>query len=120
MTEENTTPAPEAAPAAPEAAPAAVEAPKLGVQETKDVLVAVNELALFVAQRAKDGLGVDDAMALVQKVMGDEEFKLVMMKAAIAVKNLPAELKDLDIAEGVELAQLQLTYLPKLVQALKK
>lgn len=125
MSEEQATPAPaEAAapteaPTAPAVAAASAE-PALGIQEVKDVLVALNEVGIFLASRLKDGAGVDDVVALVTKLSTDDEFKLIIAAAVAAMKHVPAELKDLDLVEGVELAQLQLSYLPKIIAAAKK
>ena len=57
-----------------------VEAGFLGIKELKEALVGVNELAIFIAMRLKDGIGLDDAMAIWSKLSSDEEFKQKMGK----------------------------------------
>lgn len=92
----------------------------LGVKELKEALVAVNELAIFLAERMKDGAGVDDAMALYSKLASDEAFKAKMMAAYDGIAMVPAEIKDITLPEGIELAMLQVQYVPGLLAALKK
>jgi hypothetical protein len=97
-----------------------VNVEKVGIKETKEAVVALNEISLFVASRLKDGVGLDDATALFAKVTGDEEFQKLVAAAYENYKAIPAEVKDVDVLEGVELGMLQLGYLPKFVEALKK
>lgn len=91
-----------------------------GIKETKEVMVAANEMALFIVGRLKDGIGVDDAVAAYQKLTQDAEFKKIVMEAHDGMSTIGGEVKDLDIAEGLELAMLQLSYIPKYVDVVKK
>jgi hypothetical protein len=75
----------------------------VGDKETKDVLLAGLAIAKFVVQRAKDGIGIDDAEALVAKIMTDTEFKQVLTDAVTNIQQVPAELKDLDTGEILDL-----------------
>jgi hypothetical protein len=93
---------------------------QVGIKETKEALVGVNELALFLASRLKDGVGHDDATAVFAKVTADEEFKSLMHAAYDNFKAIPAEVQDADVTETVELIVLQASYVPKFVAALKK
>jgi hypothetical protein len=93
---------------------------KQGIKETQEAIVAANEIGLFVVSRVKDGLGVDDAAALVNKILKDEAFREVVHKAVENAGAIPAEVKDLDAMEGVALGTLQLSYVPKFIEALKK
>ena len=86
-----------------------------GVKETKEVLVAANEVALALVVASKDGLDLSDGLALV----GNAKVKEALMVAADSISKVPAEVKDLDLGEGLELAQVQLAYVPKYVEALK-
>lgn len=97
-----------------------MESEKLGIKETKEVVVAANELGAFLVERLKDGVGADDAMAVIAKLQTDEAFKAKMQAAFDNVKAVPAEVKDVDLAEGMELAMVQLSYLPKILAAAKK
>lgn len=88
---------------------------KKGIKETKEVLVGVNEFSLFMIARAKDGLGFDDALAL----FANSELKAHLAKAFEDVKEVKAELNDLDLEEGLDLAKVQISYVPKIVAAVK-
>lgn len=92
----------------------------VGIKEAKEALVGVNELAICLAERLKDGVGVDDMVALFMKLQSDDEFKAKLAAAADGIGAVPAELKDLSLAEGMELAVVQIAYVPKLLAAIKK
>jgi len=88
---------------------------ELGVKETKEAILAMVVLGKFVADRLKDGAQLDDALALGSKLIGDAEFKNVVMAGIEGIDKVPAEIKDLTIVEALELAQL----LPQILTALK-
>jgi len=91
-----------------------------GIEETKEVLVASNELGLVIAKHVKDGPQATDIAAIAMELFGSDAFKLALVKAIENVKQVPAEVKDIDLEEGLELAKLQLQYIPKFLEALKK
>ena len=93
---------------------------KVGIKELKEAMVGINELAMFLAMRMKDGVGVDDAMAVWTKLNSDADFKDKMVAAYDGIAGVPAEIKDIDLAEGLELAMLQIKYIPELIESLKK
>ncbi len=92
---------------------------KIDVKDTKEMLIAVNELSIFLIGRLKDGIGMDDAMAAFAKMQSDEEFKNIMGNAIKGIGNIPKEISDIDIAEGFELAKVQIDYIPKILGAIK-
>ena len=91
-----------------------------GVKEMGEAMVGINELSVFLATRFKDGVGLDDVKALWDKLSDDDGFKEKLKAAAQGANLIPAELKDIDGGEALELAAIQLDYIPKLVEALKK
>jgi len=93
---------------------------KLGIKETKEVVKAASAIAVFLVARLKDGVGVDDAMAVVSKVTADAEFKALMEAAIKDIKLVPAEVKDLELAEGIELAGEAAKMVPAILEVLKK
>lgn len=93
---------------------------KIGIKETKEAFEGINVLALFLIKRLKDGVGIDDAVALFEKIKDDEEFKKVLSDAVGAIDQVPEELKDLELNEGIELGMLALQYVPKYIEAFKK
>lgn len=84
-----------------------------GIQETKEAVVALNEIALFLAIQLKDGLGADDATALYEKLLQDHEFKAKLFLAYDKYNQIPSEIKDIDAGEGLELVQVQVEYVSK-------
>ena len=91
-----------------------------GIKEVKDILLAMNATALFMAMRLKDGVGFDDAAAFIPHVTSDEEFKKLIGDAYENYAKIPAEIKDVDIGEGLELLNVELAFVPKLLETLKK
>jgi hypothetical protein len=92
----------------------------VGIQDVKEVLIASNELTLVVIKHVKDGIAVSDIPAIVSELMTSDAFKLALVDAVKGVTNVPAEIKDIDFAEGMELGKVQLEYVPKILEALKK
>ena len=90
----------------------------LGIKETKEAFVGVNELALFLISRLKDGIGMDDAVAAFQKLSTDEDFRNKLLEAVKGIEQVPAEIKDINMQEGMELATLALAYIPRYGEAL--
>lgn len=91
----------------------------VGIKETKEVLLGVNELAIVLIKLLKDGVQLDDAMALYAKISSDEAFRGAVLNAVDKIAQVPSEIGELDIAEGIELASLQLSFVPKIADALK-
>lgn len=79
---------------------------KYGVQETKEAILALVVLGKFVADRLKDGVQMDDAMALGMKLMSDESFKSKVMAGIQGIEKVPEEIKDIHLAEVLELAKI--------------
>lgn len=77
----------------------------VGIKETQEAILALIILGKFVAERLKDGAGMDDAIALAQKLF-DEEFKAKVMAGVDGIDMVPAEVKDMSIAEMLELAKI--------------
>lgn len=92
----------------------------IGVKETKEALIGINELSLCIAERLKDGVGVDDIMAIWEKLGNDPAFKQKLADAIDGYSKIPAEVGDIDVNEGIELAGVQLNYLPKYFETFKK
>lgn len=93
---------------------------KLGVKEVKELLVAVNEVSVLLVKQFKDGAQLADAAALMAAIAGNDELKEKLFAAYMGVGQVPAEIKDVDLQEGLELAGVQLSYIPKIVEAMKK
>jgi hypothetical protein len=89
-----------------------------GDKETKEVLVAVNEVALVLVKQLKDGVGLDDFAAVYAKITGDAEFREKLYAAYEGISKVPAEVVDLDLGEVIDLVGTQVSYVPKYIAAL--
>lgn len=89
----------------------------VGVMEVKEALVGVNEVAVLIASKFKDGVQFSDFTAFWDAFRNDADFKAKMEAAYNGYQNIPDEIKDMDLAEGLELAMVQIQYVPKLVKA---
>ena len=92
----------------------------VGIKETKDVIIAVNELALVIIKHVRDGFQVTDIVAVITELIGTDSFKTAIADAVSNIAQVPAEIKDIDLIEGGELAICQAMYLPRILEALKK
>lgn len=92
-----------------------------GIKETKEALVGLNELALVLLVAFKDGVQIGaDASAIWNKFSTDPMFAAKLSAAYDGFKAIPEEVKDIDAMEGIELAKVQLDYVPQFVAAMKK
>lgn len=91
----------------------------IGIKESKEALHGILVLGAFIAKRAKDGLGADDAAALASALMGDEAFQGALKDAVDGIQSVPAELKDLSAEEAVELVVGAAGDVLAIIQALK-
>lgn len=93
---------------------------KVGIQETKEAIVGLNEMAIALIGVFKDGVQpVQDFSELFAKYQKDPELKAKIDAAVKGIQNVPAELAELSLTETAELVGIQVTYVPKIVQALK-
>ena len=90
-----------------------------GIKETTELMVAVNEVALFLVKTFKDGVDVGDFIAIWEKVTKDEEFKKVLEDAYKGYNLIPAEVKDLNLLEVADLVKLEMEYVAKIMDELK-
>jgi len=93
---------------------------KVGIKETKELLDGLNTIAEEIISVAKDGIQVQDAVQIVEDLILKPEFKAKLVSAVQNVKDIPAEIKDLDLAEGVELVQFEYEGVKRIIEALKK
>jgi len=93
---------------------------QVGIKETKEMLEAVNVLVVYLIEKFKDGVQASDFIEMYSKLMVDPEFKSKLMLAYENANQIPAEIKDVDLAEAVALISLQVNFLPKVIEAIKK
>lgn len=92
----------------------------VGIKETKEALDGLNEVAVEIVKVAKDGIQVKDAATIVEDLITKPEFKAKLVAAVEGINLVPAEIKDLDLAEGVELAKFEYDGVKKIIEELKK
>jgi hypothetical protein len=90
-----------------------------GIKETKEAIDGVFAIGGFLWERFKDGVGVDDAIAIWNKLQNDEEFKAVIMEAYQGWDAIPGELADLDTREIVDLVIHVAKKIPDLFKYIK-
>ena len=91
-----------------------------GIKETKEALVGLNEVSILIAKRLKDGAQASDIPALLEDLKKDPEVISKLEAARDNIAAVPAEIKDLQLSEGMELGVVQASYVPKLIAAFKK
>ena len=89
------------------------------IKELKEVVEAVNEVSLVLVKLLKDGVQLVDAVSLVDQVITNAELKAKLVAATEGISKIPSEVKDIDLQEVLELASLEIVFVPKLVAALK-
>lgn len=90
-----------------------------GIQETKELLEGLNELGIVLVKTFKDGAQVSDIGALLAAIVANDEVKDALLKAVGGITKVPAEIKDITLAEGMELVVDEITMIPKLIAAFK-
>lgn len=85
------------------------------MKESKEALVALVLLGKLVADRLKDGVQLDDAVAIGQALMIEGEFKTKVMAGIKDYDLIGEEFKDFGLQKALELAQV----IPELAEILK-
>jgi hypothetical protein len=93
---------------------------KMGIKESKEALEGMMELAKCMMMVFKDGVQLADAAELWDKLKNDPEVSAKMMMAYEGYKHIPAEMKDLDLAEGFELAYCAMRHIPEMIEIMKQ
>ena len=90
-----------------------------GIKETEEALEAILLLGLMFWKSFHDGFQVDDLGALWDTYKHDDDFNEAMGNAFDGYKNIPAEVKDLQLDEAIALSAVMMKYLPKYLNAIK-
>lgn len=94
--------------------------PSHGIEETKQAVIAVNEVALLLVKNFRDGVQGVDFTAMYDQIVKDPEFTAKMLKAYQDYQQIPEEIADIDVGEGLELVKIQTEYLPKYLEQFQK
>jgi hypothetical protein len=91
-----------------------------GIKETTEMVIGVNETSLVVIPLMKDGVQFKDFEDFYKHLITDPEYKAKMKDAYDKCREIPAEIEDLSWAEAFSLGKIQLDYVPKIIEAIKK
>lgn len=91
-----------------------------GINETKQAVIGIMELACYLIKRFKDGVDIGDGLDILKQLISGSDLKKYVNDAVENINQVPAELKDLDAQEIVELSSLLIGYVPEIIEALKK
>lgn len=86
------------------------------MKETKEALLALVTIGKFVSDRLKDGVQLDDAVALGQALLLDGQFKSIVESGYKDMDKIDDEFKDFNLSKALELVQA----IPELVAILQK
>ena len=92
---------------------------KIGVKETTDMLVALNEIALMLIKVFKNGMSISSFIELWSIYQNDDELKEKIKTAYDNYQAIPAELSDLDLIESFSLLTVEFEYIQKMISELK-
>jgi len=73
-----------------------------GIQESKELIIALVKLGKLAAKQLGDGVDLSDAVAIA-KALADEEFRSCIVEGFSGLQSVPEELKDIDVEEAVQL-----------------
>jgi hypothetical protein len=82
------------------------------IKESKELIIALVKLGKLAAKQLGDGVDLSDAVAIA-KAFADEEFRKAIVEGFSGLQNIPAEAKDIDSAEAIELIGLLYSELQK-------
>jgi hypothetical protein len=89
-----------------------------GIKETTEFIECIILLATFLAKTLKQGMPVDTALFV--KLQNNSEFQAALKKASEGIKEIPAEIKDLDFEENINLGVLGLRFITKILKVLNE
>ena len=70
-------------------------------KELHEAAIALAGLAGYVAKRAKDGIGLDDAGAIAAKLFTDADFRSKLVDGIAGIQKVPAEISDEIKQDGI-------------------
>lgn len=74
----------------------------VGIDQSKELMVSLIRLGKLAAKHFGDGVDLSDAIAII-KVLADEEFRKAIFDGFEGIQSVPAEMKDIDAEEAVQL-----------------
>ena len=88
-----------------------------GAKETKEALIALNELMLHFIDVFKNGINLGSFIDLWRVLQNDQDLKTKLSLAYDNYNAIPFEVRNLDVLESLDLVVTQLDYFKKIVVA---
>lgn len=92
---------------------------EVGIKETKELVIAINQVGLKVLELAQDGLDLKDAADLAVEIANNKELKDALALAVEDFQKIPEEFKDLSFKEAIDLASVQVQFIPEILKAIE-
>lgn len=92
---------------------------KKGIKETKEAIIGFISLAALLASVFKDGVQASDIAVIIAKIQGSPELQAKLIEAYNGIDQVPSEMGDIDLSEGVELVIAILPEIKNLMAAIK-
>ena len=93
---------------------------KMTIKETKEFVEAMFAISLVLTKHFADGVQGGDFAAIWAEMQSNSELREKLALAYEDYRKIPAEIKDIDIYEGMELATCSVTFIPKLIKVLRE
>lgn len=77
-----------------------------GIKETQELALGAIAIGFHVTKLMKDGFQMADLGAFIDKLKSDPTFAQKLEAAYKGVEQIPAELKDMNITEGLQLGMV--------------
>jgi hypothetical protein len=90
------------------------------VKETKELVVGLLKLSALLAEAFKDGVQAQDAVAIWAKIQSDEALKAALVEAYNGADKVKEELKDISVAEALEIVAVCIPEIKALIEAVAK
>lgn len=91
-----------------------------GIQDTKEVMIALNEMGLTLLKLFADGVQFQDFISLWKAISENQDLKDKLAAAYEGYKNVSGEITHLDVPNMLVLVSTQMEYIPKIISALGK
>jgi hypothetical protein len=88
------------------------------MKESKELIAGLMVLSIFLIERLKDGVDLNDAIAVYDKINSDEEFKAKVFEAVKGISGVKEEIHNASAVEISELVVEAAKYIPEIVKAL--
>ena len=92
----------------------------MGNKEAKELVIGLLKLSKLLAEEFKDGVQVADFAAIMVKLQANPALKQAILDAYEGIELVPAEVKDLDLQEGLDILVAAIPEIMALIGAVKK